>query len=85
MRKFIEMNLMREVRYCFAPAPLEWSICLIAYTLHDTTSQATQISDTLKKELRLKVEPDPTITTRIVADQSTRCFERKELYLGIFG
>ena len=28
MCKFIELDLIREVRSCFALAPLEWSICL---------------------------------------------------------
>ena len=53
----------------------------LAYAQHDTASQATLISDTLKDELGLKVELDPTITTRTLADQSARCFGRTSFTL----
>ena len=53
----------------------------LAYAQHDTASQATLISDTLKEELGLKVEPDPTITIRTLADQSARCFGRTSFTL----
>ena len=53
----------------------------LAYVQHDTASQATLISDTLKEELGLKVVPDPAITIRTLADQSARCFGRTNFTL----
>ena len=47
--------------------------CALAYAQHDTASQATLISDTLRNELGLEAIPDPSITIRTLADQATSC------------
>ena len=42
----------------------------LAYAQHDTASQATLISDSLREELGLEVTTDPFITIRTLADQT---------------
>ena len=45
----------------------------LVYPQHDTASQATLISDSLKEELGLEVTSDPFITIRTLADQTASC------------
>ena len=59
----------------------------LAYAQHDTASQATLISDSLKTELGLKTIPDSSVTLRTLADQKVACggrtnFKLESLYSG---
>ena len=45
----------------------------LACAQHDTASQATLISDTLRNELGLEAIPDPSITIGTLADQAASC------------
>ena len=51
----------------------------LVYAQHDTASQATLISDTLKEELALDVLPDPFITVHTLSDQTTNCLGRTDI------
>ena len=53
----------------------------LAYAQHDTASQATLISDTLRNELGLEAIPDPSITIRTLADQAASCLGRTNFTL----
>ena len=56
--------------------------CLtLAYAQHDTASQATLISDSLREELGLEVTTDPFITIRTLADQTASCIGKTDFSL----
>ena len=53
----------------------------LAYAQHDTASQATLISDSLREELGLEVTIDPSITIRTLADQTACCIRKTDFSL----
>ena len=53
----------------------------LAYAQHDTASQATLISDSLREELGLEVTTDPFITIRTLADQTASCIGKTDFSL----
>ena len=59
----------------------------LVYAQHDTASQATLISETLKAELGLQATPDPTVSLRTLADEKMSSggrtnFKLESLYSG---
>ena len=50
----------------------------LAYAQHDTASQTTLISDSLREELGLEVTTDPFITIRTLADQTASCIGKTD-------
>ena len=53
----------------------------LAYAQHDTASQATLISDSLREELGLEVTTDPSITIRTLADRTASCIGKTDFSL----
>ena len=53
----------------------------LAYAQHDTASQVTLISDSLRKELGFEVTTDPSITIRTLADQAASCIGKTDFTL----
>ena len=53
----------------------------LAYAQHDTASQATLISDSLREELGLEVTTDPFITICTLADQTASCIAKTDFSL----
>ena len=53
----------------------------LAYAQHETASQATLISDSLKDELGRKTVPDANVTLRTLADQKELCGGRANFKL----
>ena len=53
----------------------------LAYAQHDTASQATLISISLREELGLEVTTDPFITIRTLADQTASCIGKTDFSL----
>ena len=52
-----------------------------AYAQHDTASQATLISDSLREELGLEVMTDSSINIRTLADQTASCIGKTDFSL----
>ena len=53
----------------------------LVYSQHDTASQATLISETLKAELGLQATPDPTVSLRTLANEKVSSVGRTNFKL----